>query len=361
MFETNSRLQLKGSDFAGGNGKHKTALYVLRNQNDLEVAVTNFGARIVAILTPDRSGNFADVVLGYDTLSDYKTGEQAYFGAIIGRYANRISGSKFSLNGDKYLLNKNEGENILHGGNFGFHAVVWDVVAYSENMIEMRYLSPDGDAGFPGNLKVNLIYELSNDNTLIVKYEATTDKDTFINMTQHSYFNLRGVDKQVDSVESYNTLFNSDYFLPIDEACIPTGEILSVKNTPFDFTSPHQIGERIKDFSNHQMYIAKGYDHCFVLNKKNTLNEEFAAKVVDTVSGRTLEVFTTQPGMQFYTTNGIKPTKGKYGMVYSDHSAFCLETQHFPDSPNCAYFPSTLLRTGQTYSHSCSYKFGVEG
>ena len=320
----------------------------------IEARITTYGGRVVSLKTPDRKGHAADIVLGFDSLDGY-LGNEPFFGALIGRYGNRIAKGKFTLDGNTYSLPVNDGPNSLHGGTTGFDKVVWTGKAL-ENGVELTYLSKDGDQGYPGNLTATVRYTLMG-NDLHIEYSATTDKDTVVNLTNHSYFNLAGQGSG-DILKQAMQIYASHY-TPVDSTLIPTGEIASVAGTPFDFRTPHAIGERIgKD--NEQLKLAKGYDHNWVLDNK-TGKIALAAKAVDPSTGRTLEVLTDQPGVQFYTGNFLDGTiKGKEGKVYEHRGAFCLETQHFPDSPNHPKFPSTELKPGQHYHTVTIFRFGAQ-
>jgi aldose 1-epimerase len=329
-------------------------LYTLTNSRHMEVAITTYGATIVSLRVPDRQGNFDDVVLGYGTLDEYVHGP-AFFGATVGRYANRIAGAKFSLDGHTYTLDRNNGQNSLHGGSHGFDKRVWRVQHSSPQSLEMLYLSPDGEGGFPGNLRVTVTFTLTDANELRIDYSATTDQATVVNLTNHSYFNLAGQGN--GDVLRHAVEIHASKFTPVDKALIPTGELRSVKGTPFDFLEPHTIGERI-EASDEQLRTARGYDHNFVLSRTGA-SPELAARVTDPANGRVLEVLTTEPGVQFYTSNTMNVANGKNGKKYGNHGAFCLETQHFPDSPNQSSFPSTALRPGEQYRSTTIYRFGV--
>ncbi|MDR2911429.1 MAG: galactose mutarotase [Bacteroidales bacterium] len=334
------------------------ALYTLKNNNGLTVQITNFGAKVVSLYTPDKNGDFDDIVTGFGSIDEYFNTKETYFGATIGRYGNRIGGAQFTLNDTVYNFAKNDGENTLHGGVKGFNSVVWDANKINDNTIELTYLSPDMEEGYPGNLSVRLIYTLTNNNELKIEYFAITDKPTHVNLTHHSYFNLQG-DGSGD-VKNHILQINADSYTPVNNGLIPTGEIVAVAGTPMDFRTPTPIGANINnDFE--QLKIGSGYDHNWVLadNAKNGLN--YAAKVVEPTTGRTLEVYTNEPGLQFYGGNFLDGTViGKGGKAYAFRSSFCLETQHFPDSPNKPEFPSTLLEPGDEYYSFCIYNFGVE-
>lgn len=334
-------------------------LYTLRNSNGMEAAITNYGGRLVKLLVADRSGKFEDIVLGFDTLAQYVQ-KNPYFGALVGRYANRIAHGEFSLNGKTYQLARNNGENALHGGLRGFDAVAWQARDVSSNQglaLELKYLSKDGEEGYPGNLSVTVVYTLDDSNALKVDYDATTDKDTVINLTNHSYFDLSG--HAANHILDHQVTIDADRFTPVNANLIPTGELRKVEGTPFDFRKPAAIGTRI-DEKNEQLQYGAGYDHNFVLNHGGS-GIARAARVVEPKSGRVMEVLTTQPGVQFYTGNHL-PEKlpGKDGVVYGFRSGFCLETQHFPDSPNQPAFPSTVLKAGQRYRETTIFQFSLD-
>lgn len=337
----------------------KTDLFILRNKNGVKIAITNYGGFVVSVNVPDRKGEFADVVLGHDSLEDYLHTPEPYLGALIGRYGNRIAGGKFTLDGKEYVLAVNNGPNTLHGGLTGFNAVVWDAVQLNAQTLKLAYLSVDGEEGFPGNLSVEVVYHLTNENALEISYRATTDQKTVVNLTQHSFFNLSGQGHPTSSVCNHLLTIEADFYTPMDEVSIPTGALAPVEGTPMDFRAPHAIGERIDD-PFQQLIFGKGYDHCYVLNKKEAGELSLAAKVLEPVSGRTLEVYTTEPGVQLYTGNWLSGFRGKNGATYPERSAFCLETQHFPDSPNKPHFPTVVLSPGEIYTQTCIYKFGVE-
>jgi len=339
-----------------GDGK-QVDLYVLTNKNGVEADVTNFGAAVVSLKVPDRHGKTDDVVLGYDDLDGYLH-DKSYFGATVGRYANRIAHGKFTLNGTTYTLAKNDGENHLHGGVRGFNKVVWeakDVSIAGAAALQLNYLSKDGEEGYPGNLSVQVTYTLTNNNELKIDYAATTDKDTVLNLTHHSYFNLAGQGK--GDILQHQLLLHASRFTPVDATLIPTGEIRSVKGTPLDFASATAIGSRIGQ-DDEQLKLGHGYDHNFVLDGGTEGAPVLAAQVYEPSSGRVMEVWTTQPGVQFYSGNFLDDTiRGKSGSTYRRRAAFCLETQHFPDSPNKPNFPSTILKPGSQFKSSTTYKF----
>ncbi len=339
-----------------GDGK-QVDLYVLTNKNGVEVDITNFGAAVVSLKVPDRHGKTDDVVLGYDDLDGYLH-DKSYFGATVGRYANRIAHGKFTLNGTTYTLAKNDGENHLHGGVRGFNKVVWeakDVSTAGAAALQLNYLSKDGEEGYPGNLSVQVTYTLTNNNELKIDYAATTDKDTVLNLTHHSYFNLAGQGK--GDILQHQLLLHASRFTPVDATLIPTGEIRSVKGTPLDFASATAIGSRIGQ-DDDQLKLGHGYDHNFVLDGGTGGAPVLAAQVYEPSSGRVMEVWTTQPGIQLYSGNFLNDTiRGKSGSTYQRRAAFCLETQHFPDSPNKPNFPSTILKVGGQFKSSTTYKF----
>lgn len=333
-------------------------IYTLKNRNGLQVEITNYGGAVVTIRTPDRRGRMADIALGYAEPSGY-VADTSYFGALIGRYANRIARGSFRLNGVEYQLARNNDPNHLHGGVRGFNKVVWqarEVVRKDGVALELTYLSKDTEEGYPGNLAVTATYVLSNANELRIEYGATTDKETVVNLTHHSYFNLAGAG--AGDVLRHEVKINADRFTPVDETLIPTGELKAVKGTPFDFSRATAIGSRINQ-ADDQLVLGKGYDHNFVLNKKGQ-ELSLAANVYEPTSGRTLEVWTTEPGMQLYTGNFLDGVRGKAGKVYNRRGGFCLEAQHFPDSPNKPAFPSTVLKPGERYTQTTVYKFMVK-
>jgi aldose 1-epimerase len=331
-------------------------LYTLRNQTGMTVKISNYGGIITHLTAPDRHGAFADVVLGYDSLSGYLK-SSPYFGALIGRYGNRIAKGKFDLDDSTYTLATNNGVNHLHGGNRGFDKALWttEIVNNTEPSIRLQHTSKDGDEGFPGNLSISVTYTLTHKNELRIKYEATTDKKTVVNLTNHSYFNLNQVESDI---LSHVMAINADSLVAVDSTLIPTS-IISAKDSPFDFRVAKPIGQNIKDFSNEQIANGGGYDHCWVLNKKTT-PMILAATATERFSGRRLDVLTTEPGVQLYTGNFlIGDIIGKNGKVYGKNSGFCLETQHFPDSPNQKSFPSVILNPGENYYSETIFRFST--
>jgi aldose 1-epimerase len=333
-------------------------VYTLTNAHGIEVHVMTFGAIITVVRTPDRAGRRDDIVLGFDGLDGYVR-EHPYFGAVVGRYANRIAHGRFTLDGKTYHLALNNGPNSLHGGRRGFDKALWNAESFSNDSaagVSLRYTSPDGEENYPGTLRVHVTYTLNTHDELEVDYEATTDEPTILNLTQHSYWNLHG-EGQGDILD-HVVQIDASAFTPVDSTLIPTGEITPVAGTPFDFRTPTPVGARI-DAPNEQLRFGRGYDHNFVLDRKDT-GLTHAARVVDPASGRTLDVSTTEPGMQFYTGNFLDGTLiGKSGHAYGHRTGLVLETQHFPDSPNHPNFPSTVLRPGSTYRSRTVFRFGV--
>jgi len=327
-------------------------LYTLTNENGLRARIMTYGAIVVSLEVPDRDGNLADITLGYDALDGY-IANNPYFGAIVGRYGNRIAKGSFTLDGVPYQLATNDGENHLHGGMRGYDKVVWNAEPVETDDavgLKLTYLSPDGDEGYPGNLSCEVTYLLTNDDELKVSYVATTDKATPVNLTHHSYFNLTGCARDI---LGHELIINADRYTPVDAGLIPTGELAAVAGTPMDFTSPKAIGAEIDQ-------VPGGYDHNYVLNKEDG-GMSLAARVYEPDSGRVMEIYTTEPGIQFYSGNFLDGSiTGKSGIVYGKYYGFCLETQHFPDSPNKPDFPSTILRPGETYRHETVHKFSVE-
>nr|WP_157255733.1 aldose epimerase family protein [Pedobacter sp. Leaf41] len=332
-----------------------TGLYTLKNKNQAEAIFTNYGGRLVSLLMPDKDKKMVDVVVGFKSVSDYQNSTEPYFGATIGRFGNRIAKGKFTLDGKKYQLFTNNGQNTLHGGKKGYQDVVWDAKQINEHTIQFDYLSKDGEENFPGNLKVTVTYTLTDDNELKMDYQASTDKTTVLNLTNHAFFNLNG--EGSGDILNHEVEIFADEYTPVDSTLIPTGKIEKVKNTPFDFTTATNIGARIKD-NNEQLTFGKGYDHNYVLNKTKAMNMFQAASVKGDKSGIVMDVYTQEPGLQFYSGNFMQSkNKFKGGSKDDFRTAFCMETQHFPDSPNQPGFPSTVLKPGQVYKTSSIYKF----
>ena len=328
-----------------------TALYVLTNDNGMEVCITNYGGRIVSVMVPDKNGKMTDVVLGYDNINDYVSNSNGNYGALIGRYGNRIANGQFTLDSVEYQLPQNNNGHCLHGGPEGYHTKVWDAVQTNSNTLELSYLSKDGEAGFPGNLNIKVTYTVDNTNAIDIRYEATTDKPTIVNLTNHSYFNLSGI--AGSQILDHLIMINADYYTPVDSTLIPTSEIVPIDSTPMDLRQLTLIGSK-KDESFEQLERGRGFNHNWVLNK----DKDLAAKAISLVSGIILEVYTNEPGIQFYAGNFMDGSdKGKFGTIYPNRGALCLETQHYPDSPNQPDFPSTVLRPGENYLSICVYRF----
>jgi len=333
-----------------------TALYTLRNKNGLVAQITNYGAVIASLFVPDKHGTFADIVHGLDSIDDYVKHNGPYMGAICGRSANRIAGGRFSLEGKDYQLPVNNGPNHLHGGIKGFDKVVWSVLKADPGCLELQYHSKDGEEGYPGAVTVKVTYTLTENDELTLDYEAISDKAALLNLASHSYFNLAGDGSA--KVYQHQLLINADFYTPVDETSIPTGEIRSVAGSPMDFRAPKAIGlDLFAD--NEQIRYGNGFDHNWVLkNRSGELG--LAARVTEPESGRVMEVYTTQPGLQFYSSNWTENQKGKHGRVYNPHEAFCLETQHFPDAIHHPHFPTTILRPGEMYRQKCVHKFLIQ-
>lgn len=355
------QIQENASFGTTSDGK-KFSLYTLRNPSGMEVTITNYGATVTTIKVMDKEKKSGDVILGFDSGDGYTSPKNtSYFGAVVGRYGNRIAGGKFTIDGHEYQVPTNDKPrpNSLHGGPHGFNSKVWDVKSFSEKngvpTLELHYLSPDGEEGFPGNLDSTVRYSLNKDNSLRIEYYATTDKPTVLNLTNHTYFNLSGPGH---SVLDHNITIDASRYTPVNANLIPTGELAPVAGTPFDFSKLTQIGKHVDD-DNEQIKYGGGYDHNFVLNTRGNLKKA-AVRVEEPTSGRVMEVFTDQPGVQFYTGNFLDGSVSGFGGAYEKRSALCLETQHFPDSPNQPKFPTTLLRPGQKFRSTTVYKFSVK-
>jgi len=332
-------------------------LYTLKNAHGMEVVISTYGGDVMSIKVPDKNGKIADVVLAFDKVSDYEK-PGPYFGALVGRYANRIAKGTFSLDGKEYHIPLNDGPNALHGGPKGFDKRVWDANESSDaagQHLHLHYLSKDGEEGFPGNLNVDVTYTLTDKNELEIHYVATTDKDTVLNLSNHTYFNLKGQGQ--GNILDHKIMINADKYTPVDATLIPTGELPAVAGTPFDFRKLTTIGAHIND-DNEQLKIAHGYDHNWVLNDPGKMRE--VVKVVEPTTGRVLEVITDQPGVQFYTGNFLNGSAKGKGSVYNQRDGFCLETQHFPDSPNHPKFPTTELKAGQKFHSTTIFRFTTE-
>lgn len=337
------------------NGK-QTHLYILKNDNGVEATITNYGGRIVSILVPNKTGKLVDVSEGFDTIETFEKSAERYYGALIGPFANRIANGKFTLEGQEYTLNTNNGANTLHGGKPGFESVVWDAIQVDASTLELTYIKKDLEGGFPGNVHVKVVYCLTDDNGLTINYEATTDKTTIINLTSHPYFNLNGVGN--GTIVDHTTQINADAYIPVNANLIPTGELAAVKGTPFDFNQSTTIGARINE-KNEQLEGGRGYDHTYVLNTHD--DKTPVAIATGDKTGIVMSVFTTEPGMQFYSGNFMQGKNiMKHGGTDDFRTAFAMETQHYPDSPNQPNFPSTVLKPGEIYKSYCEYRFSVE-
>ena len=356
--ETENISGLKRENFQTTVNGKKTDLYILRNSQGNEVAITNYGGAVVAIMVPDKNGKMANVIQGHDNIQDVINSPEPFLSVLIGRYGNRICKGQFQLHGKKYQLATNDGPNHLHGGPTGFHTKVWDAQQMNDHSLILKYVSSYGEEGFTGEMEIWVAYIFNDDNELVIKYQATTNKETIVNLTHHGFFSLSGIANPTPSVESQLLEVNADYYLPIDKVSIPTGEIRFVEGTPFDFRTPKTIGQDI-NADNEQLKNGQGYDHNYVLNKNEEGELSFAARVTEPVSGRTMEVYTTEPGLQIYTGNFLSGISGQFGATFPRRSAICLEAQHFPDTPNHPYFPSVVLYPGQTYTQKTIYKFGV--
>ena len=350
---------LKREDFQSTIQGKQTDLYTLVNKVGFEVCITNYGGALVAIMVPDKNGKLENVIQGHDTIQGVVESPEPFLSTLIGRYGNRICKGKFTLDGKTYDLAINNGPNHLHGGPTGFHARVWDANQKDAQTLELHYLSADGEEGFPGNLDITVVYRWTDDCELVIDYTATTDKKTIVNLTNHGFFSIRGIANPTPDIMDLQCQINADFFVPIDDTSIPTGEILAVKGTPFDFTAMHAVGDMI-DADDEQTKNGAGYDHCFVLNKRQPGELSYAAKILDPHTGRTMEVYTTEPGVQVYTDNWATGYPGQQGATFPRRSAICFEAQHFPDSPNRAFFPGVVLCPGETYTQTTIYKFGVE-
>jgi len=357
VVQENSTLSgLKKSSFESVVNGDSIHLYVMKNANGMEVCVTNYGGRIVSVMVPDKNGEMQDVVLGFDSISGY-TSVDNNFGATIGRYGNRIANGKITVEGVDYQLPQNNYGHTLHGGNEGFDKKVFNAVQPDSQTVVLTYVSKDGEAGFPGNLNVKVTMKLTDDNAIDINYEAETDKETVVNLTNHSYFNLSG--NANNTVLNDLLMINADGFTPVDDTFMTTGEIAKVEGTPMDFKTPTAIGERIDNYDFVQLKNGDGYDHNWVLNTKGDISQ-LAASVYSPATGILLEVFTSEPGLQVYTGNFLDGTiTGKKGIVYNKRTAICLESQKYPDSPNKPEWPSPYLKPGEKYTSRCIYKLSV--
>jgi len=348
-------VQLDSTKFQKEIDGKKTNLYVLKNKNNVQAAFTNYGGRLVSLLVPNNEGKLVDVVVGFDSVDGFVNSTEPYFGATIGRYGNRIAKGKFSLDGKQYTLATNNGQNTLHGGKKGFQAVVWDAAMPDAQTLVLTYLSKDMEEGYPGNLKVKVTYSLNDENELKMDYEATTDKKTVVNLTNHAFFNLNG--EGSGNILNHDLTVYADLYTPVDTTLIPLGKNVTVKGTPFDFTTSTTIGKRIEE-ANDQLKAGKGYDHNFVLNGTKAMGMTHAATVKGDKSGVIMDIYTQEPGLQFYSGNFMQSKNVFKGGAKDDfRTAIALETQHFPDSPNQPAFPSTVLNPGQVYKTTSIYKF----
>lgn len=351
---------LKAEDFQTEINNKKTDLFILKNAKGMEVAVTNYGCAILSIMVPDKNGIYANVILGHDSIEHVINSPEPFLNTTIGRYGNRIAKGKFTLYGEEHQLTINNGPNSLHGGPTGFHKRVWNAEQVDDTTIIFTYNSADGEEGFPGNLDVEMTYRLEdNENALVIEYRASTDKATVVNLTNHGFFNLSGISTPTTSIEDHEVEINADFYTPIDDVSIPTGEILKVENTPMDFRTPHTIGERIND-KFQQLIYGSGYDHCYVLNKTEAGSLDFAASCTDPKSERTMEVYTTESGVQLYTGNWLNGFEGAHGATFPARSGICFEAQCFPDTPNKPHFPSAVLLPGDEYQQITVYRFGLK-
>ena len=347
LLQSNFRTEVDGK---------KTDLYILRNKNNMEVCITNFGGRIVSVMVPDKDGQMRDVVLGFDSIQDY-IGKPSDFGASIGRYANRINQGKFTLDGVEYQLPRNNYGHCLHGGPQGFQYRVYDAVQLNPQELQLTYVAKDGEEGFPGNITCKVLMKLTDDNAIDIQYEAETDKPTIVNMTNHSYFNLDG---DAGSNAEHLLTIDADYYTPVDSTFMTTGEIVPVEDTPMDFRTPMPVGERINDFDFVQLKNGNGYDHNWVLNAKGDINRR-AASLKSQKTGIVLDVYTNEPGVQVYAGNFLDGSlTGKKGITYNQRASVCLETQKYPDTPNKPEWPSAVLRPGEKYMSQCIFKFSVD-
>ena len=347
LLQSNFRTEVDGK---------KTDLYILRNKNNMEVCITNFGGRIVSVMVPDKDGQMRDVVLGFDSIQDYIS-KPSDFGASIGRYANRINQGKFTLDGVEYQLPRNNYGHCLLGGPQGFQYRVYDAVQLNPQELQLTYVAKDGEEGFPGNITCKVLMKLTDDNAIDIQYEAETDKPTIVNMTNHSYFNLDG---DAGSNAEHLLTIDADYYTPVDSTFMTTGEIVPVEDTPMDFRTPMPVGERINDFDFVQLKNGNGYDHNWVLNAKGDINRR-AASLKSQKTGIVLDVYTNEPGVQVYAGNFLDGSlTGKKGITYNQRASVCLETQKYPDTPNKPEWPSAVLRPGEKYMSQCIFKFSVD-
>ncbi|MBQ2363547.1 MAG: galactose mutarotase [Bacteroidaceae bacterium] len=357
--EKNLISGLKRENFQAMVQGKETDLYTLTNAQGMEVSITNYGGSLVSIMVPDRDGNMANVIQGHDCIQDCLSSPEPFLSTLVGRYGNRICRGKFTMNNKEYSLSINNGPNHLHGGPTGCHARVWDAEQLNDQELVLRYTFAYYEEGFPGEVSMTVKYSLTNDNELVIDYRGTTNKKTVVNMTSHGFFSLTGIANPTPSQLDTILTINADFYVPIDENSIPTGEIRKVEGTPFDFRTPKPVGRDIAA-DDEQIKNGTGYDHCYVLNKREPGELTLAASMVEPSTGRTMECWTTEPGVQFYSDNWADGYKGQHGATFGKHSGLCFEAQHFPDSPNRAHFPSTQLKPGEIYVQKTVYKFGVE-
>ena len=350
---------LKRENFQAMVQGKETDLYTLTNAQGMEVSITNYGGSLVSIMVPDRDGNMANVIQGHDCIQDCLSSPEPFLSTLVGRYGNRICRGKFTMNNKEYSLSINNGPNHLHGGPTGCHARVWDAEQLNDQELVLRYTFAYYEEGFPGEVSMTVKYSLTNDNELVIDYRGTTNKKTVVNMTSHGFFSLTGIANPTPSQLDTILTINADFYVPIDENSIPTGEIRKVEGTPFDFRTPKPVGRDIAA-DDEQIKNGTGYDHCYVLNKREPGELTLAASMVEPSTGRTMECWTTEPGVQFYSDNWADGYKGQHGATFGKHSGLCFEAQHFPDSPNRAHFPSTQLKPGEIYVQKTVYKFGIE-
>ena len=360
MANTQASLSgLKREDFQTVINGKKTDLFFLRNRSGYEVAVTNYGGAICAIMVPDKYGQVANVIQGHDNIQDVINSPEPFLSTLIGRFGNRICHGQFQLKGKEYQLAINNGPNALHGGPTGFHTRVWDARQMGPRSLALHYISAYGEEGFTGECDVTVEFTFTDQNELILEYMATTNKKTIVNLTHHGFFSLAGIANPTPTIDDLMCEINADFYIPIDDTSIPTGEIRKVEGTPFDFRQQKPVGRDI-DADDLQIKNGAGYDHCFVLNKKEEGELTFAARIEEPKSGRTMEVYTTEPGVQVYTDNWADGYAGQFGATFPRRSAICIECQHFPDSPNRPYFPSVVLNPGEQYKQKTIYRFGVK-
>ena len=350
---------LKREDFQAVVQGKETDLYTLSNDNGVQIQVTNYGGAVVAIMVPDRDGNFANVIQGHTNIDEVVNSPEPFLSTLIGRYGNRICKGKFTMNGKEYTLACNNGVNHLHGGPTGCHARVWDAEQVNDQELVLRYTFAYYEEGFPGELRMTVKYSLTNDNEFVIDYRGTTNKKTIVNMTHHAFFSLTGIANPTPTQLDCELQINADFYLPIDETSIPTGEILKVEGTPFDSRTPKLVGKDI-EADDEQIKNGSGFDHNYILNKKEPGELSLACRLKDPKSGRVLETYTTEPGLQFYSGNFLSGIKGQHDATFPKRSGLCFEAQHFPDTPNRPYFPTVILKPSEIYTQKTVYKFDVE-